>query len=297
MKLIILRFLSIFFLVFFLNVVPQSLKDNAQSVFEPGTIEIDSYGFEMVYVPGGNFEMGIESERYSEGVRSGAFGSIWEEQEELVYDLIREQGVFDAYIPTVSNFWIDRYEVTIEQYNSFARLCMDTGRCSDSDLSQTPELMSDPRQPQINVTWLDAVLFCTGREARLPTEEEWEYAASGPENLNFPWGDTLIPEYLAGETTYPVGSVTTNVSWVGAYDLVGNAAEWVEDRLAPYPNSSSDYAPISIFFNSDTRRVIRGGSYRTSILDLTTFSRRWAQLNSTSEIGVGFRCVRSDPPN
>lgn len=73
-------------------------------------------------------------------------------------------------------FWIDKYEVTNAQYAS-------TG-CTDWS--------SEPQQPRNCVTWFEARDFCAGRDARLPTEAEWEYVARGPDGLVYPWGNTYI---------------------------------------------------------------------------------------------------------
>jgi formylglycine-generating enzyme required for sulfatase activity len=70
-------------------------------------------------------------------------------------------------------FWIDKYEVTNAQYGS-------TG-CEDWS--------SEPDQPRNCVSWFDTRDFCAARDAHLPTEAEWEYAARGPDALVYPWGN------------------------------------------------------------------------------------------------------------
>ena len=72
-------------------------------------------------------------------------------------------------------FWIDVYEVSNAQF----------GR---------PVNTVTENHPVDGVTWFDADAFCTSRGVRLPTEAEWEYAARGPDNLIYPWGN----EYIAG---------------------------------------------------------------------------------------------------
>src|SRR5215216_789606 len=88
-----------------------------QETPEPGTVVIDPYGFEMVYVPAGSFEMGITRQQFHDFIVSGAFGDVPASQVDLLEDVATGQGVFDAYKATVRAFWIDRYEVTIEQYS------------------------------------------------------------------------------------------------------------------------------------------------------------------------------------
>jgi len=74
-----------------------------------------------------------------------------------------------------SPFWIDRFEVTNAQYGS-------TGEFSGNN------------HPRDSVNWSQAVNFCRSRGARLPYEEEWEYAARGPDALEYPWGVGFIEE-------------------------------------------------------------------------------------------------------
>ncbi|MEQ8676803.1 MAG: formylglycine-generating enzyme family protein [Aggregatilineales bacterium] len=282
-------------LVIFLVNTPSTITANHLNA---GEVIVDQYGFEMVYVPAGRVTMGIERGRLVQFIEQGAFLDVPESQVDLILDIYEEQGAFETIDIEVSEFWIDRYEVTIEQYLSRAEYCMGTGRCNTLNLP--PELMSDPNQPQVGIDWFDALRFCVGRGARLATEHEWEYAASGSENLIFPWGNTLVYENISIAVptigvTYPVGSKRENISWVGAYDMAGNAAEWVEDRLLPYAFDSDLWALWSSTPNFDTQRVMRGGSYYSSTaLETTTFAR--ISRNSQSASG-GIRCVRSANPN
>jgi len=257
-----------------------------------GAITVDGAGFEMVYVPSGTVEMGITRQNLSDLLEQGLLGDIPWQQLVLLMNMAEEQGVFDTKTVTMHAFWIDRYEVTIEQYQSLTEYCAGTGLCSTPDLSEVPQLTADPNQPQIGVSWFDALRFCVGRGARLPTEAEWEYAASGPENSIFPWGNSAVIENLsANDTTYPVGSKLGNVSWAGVYDLAGNAAEWVEDRIQPYHPSRSE---AFIFHGqSDVYRVVRGGDYRATLFFMTSFAR---DANSPVTLGEGFRCARSTDP-
>jgi iron(II)-dependent oxidoreductase len=271
----------------------QTAAQEGQETPEPATVETDRYGFEMIYVPAGSFEMGITRQQFHDYIVSGALGDVPDSQVDLVEDIAAGQGVFEAYTATIPAFWIDRYEVTIEQYTSLTEVCIGTGRCSRIDLSRTPELASDPNQPQVKVTWFDAMRFCNGRGARLPSEEEWEYTASGPDNRLFPWGDTFVPDHVSTENTYPVGTRAGNVSWIGAYDMAGNAGEWVENHLkryTPLSQEQSDILPIE----SDVQRVIRGGSYRTTVNFLTTFARSSDHPDTQGVMGI--RCARSSDP-
>jgi formylglycine-generating enzyme required for sulfatase activity len=292
------KFLQIFLLCFIalLNLTLLSLNGKAQEAeteFEPGAVVVDRLGFEMVYVPSGIVEMGITHEDLSNFLEQGALGDIPESQFELLMNTAQEQGVFDIRTMSVPAFWIDRYEVTIGQYQSRTEECVGTGRCATADLSELPQLTADSNQPQIGVPWFDALRFCIGRDARLPTEAEWEYAASGPGNLIFPWGNRVNTNNLTiSSPTYPVGSKSGNVSWVGVYDLAGNASEWVEDRIQLYDPSEPE--TLFVYNNqTDVYRVVRGGSYQTTIFSMTSFAR---DAQNPASAGEGFRCARSNDP-
>jgi formylglycine-generating enzyme required for sulfatase activity len=175
-------------------------------------------------------------------------------------------------------YWIDQTEVTNEQYGSSG-------------------MREGGTRPRENITWLDAQAFCQGRDARLPTEAEWEYAARGPEGLPFPWGNELNDEAIWNRTndegTAPVGSRPTGRSWVYAYDMSGNVWEWVFDwYYNNYYQTLSDRVVNPPGPESGASKVVRGGSWlSSSILELRTSTRgQYAPEEKYSSIG--FRCVR-----
>jgi len=106
--------------------------------------------------------------------------------------------------------------------------------------------------PVIWVTRDQAAEYCSWVGGRLPTEAEWEYAARGPENLTFPWGNEFDPSRVnycdascahgvvdpscddGYPETAPVGSFSSGVSWSGALDMAGNVREWVSDWFGYY---------------------------------------------------------------
>jgi formylglycine-generating enzyme required for sulfatase activity len=261
-----------------------------------GDIVEDEFGIEMVYVPGAVYSVGVERERLRELCEQ--FGE--EDPDYCVQAIEEDSGATFTQMLEIQPFYIDRFEMTIEQYNQF---CGVNALSVIEDCASPPldtSFYQDTQQPQGNVSWYAADAICGLRLARLPTEAEWEYAASGPQRFVFPWGNifdqaNLVhsnPEY---STTYPVGSIFGNQSWVGLFDLTGNVAEWVEDRyatriLAAIEPDEWSFSEIS---NADeTGRVVKGGNFGSHYWFLTNFYRRRVSPETASP-GIGFRCARS----
>ncbi|WP_175737187.1 formylglycine-generating enzyme family protein [Burkholderia ambifaria] len=134
----------------------------------------------------------------------------------------------------------------------------------------------------------------TGRRFRLPTEAEWEYAASGGTGAEYPWGDTFDPRAAntveAGPlSTTPVGIFPLGRSMFGVDDLAGNVEEYVADDYRPYPGGD----PISDDLSSTqgSYRIARGGSF-TRFGDLARCARRHGRYQRDI-YAMGFRLVES----
>jgi formylglycine-generating enzyme required for sulfatase activity len=181
-------------------------------------------------------------------------------------------------------FWIDRTEVTNDQFNHFHGVAANPGR------------WTNPDRPRNNITWAEARDYCRLRGARLPTEAEWEYAARGPDDLIYPWGNEFDPDKvadtrLAGNQTVAVGSRPAGKSWVGALDMTGNVWEWVSSAYRPYPYDATDGREQDVR-NAVVQRVLRGGSWLTNdYYNLRTTSRNGQYSISRGDL-VGIRCAR-----
>jgi iron(II)-dependent oxidoreductase len=144
------------------------------------------------------------------------------------------------------------------------------------------------------VTWFEARDFCTRRGGRLPTEAQWEYAAKGPDNLTYPWGNTFVFDYVvhgisSGGTSDEVGRRPDGASWVGAFDMSGNLWEWTSTLYRAFPYDPNDGRDTSIP-SQDNRPVIRGGSWASGEHRLRT-SYRDIAIPSYGDEYIGFRCV------
>jgi formylglycine-generating enzyme required for sulfatase activity len=172
-------------------------------------------------------------------------------------------------------FWIDRYEISNGAFGGYGFWPL-------------------PQQPREVVNWFEASEYCAARGARLPTEVEWEYAARGPDNLIYSWGNNFIPDNAtyglnSGLQTNFVGERPGGASWVGALDLIGNVYEWTSTLYYPYPYNLADNRENS----SDTAglRVVRGGSWMQGA-DIMQASLRVAQEPDARNNTTGFRCAR-----
>jgi sulfatase modifying factor 1 len=131
----------------------------------------------------------------------------------------------------VSSFFIDRFEVTAEDYND----CVDEGVCLDTMDIDDCNLFAGRLDHPVNcVTYDMAASYCGWRGLRLPSEAEWERAARGDELTLYPWGDQAADCSLAavdecGASTVPIGSKRQGDSPFGIADMAGNVSEWVSD--------------------------------------------------------------------
>jgi sulfatase modifying factor 1 len=146
------------------------------------------------------------------------------------------------------------------------------------------------------VTWYEAMAFCIWDGGRLPTEAEWEFAAAGGAR-QWPF-TTGFTEPLAGASNYgsPSGSpVPVDVSSALEANrttyMGGNVAEWIFDQQGTYPTSCGSTADCAIA-PAEKDRVVRGGSWSDSVVDIRTAHRTFhAPIERNAH--VGFRCARA----
>jgi len=139
-------------------------------------------------------------------------------------------------------FYIDKYEVTNRQYKEF---CTATGHPAPPppDWGRT-YFDNNPDAPVLGIEFDDAKAYATWAKKRLPTEAEWEKAAGwdakAKKKLRYPWGDSSsgTEGNIGTNKVANVGSYVNDRSPYGAFDMAGNAWEWVDSPYAPYEGST-----------------------------------------------------------
>jgi formylglycine-generating enzyme required for sulfatase activity len=156
--------------------------------------------------------------------------------------------------------------------------------------------------PMTCVSWYEAMAFCIWDGGYLPTEAEWNYAASGgSEQRAYPWSnpansiDSGCPyaNNSCGGKAIAVGSKSPkgDSRWHHS-DLSGNIYEWALDWYMPYPSSPcSDCAYLMMPSETFPERVARGGDFSSVFSDVRTAARHGANPDKRY-IGIGLRCAR-----
>ncbi len=146
----------------------------------------------------------------------------------------------------------------------------------------------DPRRPVVHVSWFEADAFARAHGARLPTEAEWEKAATWDQEAGTaraqPWGDAPRGDAIAARAnvdqrafgTLPAGSLGDDVSPSGCRGMVGDAWEWTASRFDGYPGFEPfPYREYSEVFFGDEHKVLRGGSWATDRSLMRPSFRNW----------------------
>ena len=177
-------------------------------------------------------------------------------------------------------FSISIYPVTNEQYRLFISA---TGREPPSYWEEDTYPSGKAEHPVVNISREDATGFCrwlselTGRSYHLPDEVEWEKAARGNDEREFPWGNVFDTEKCnsaksgIGDTT-PVDDYENGKSPYGCYDMVGNVSEWTETT-------------------EGDRAVVRGSSYENEARSSNCYFRKLVNPRDVAD-SIGFRIVK-----
>jgi formylglycine-generating enzyme required for sulfatase activity len=188
----------------------------------------------------------------------------------------------------VDAFCMDTTEVTTAAYAA----CVASGKCTKADTggSCNAGVAGRENHPINCVDWNQGNAYCEAQGQRLPTEEEWEYAATGGDGRTYPWGNDAQSNQLCwdGEgnnlgkgnrhSTCAVGSYPSGNSPFGLADMSGNVWEWTS---TPYDSSA---------------RVRRGGCWYNDVPSNVRSASRFRSLPATRFDFLGFRCAGSSLP-
>lgn len=173
---------------------------------------------------------------------------------------------------TVSAFWMGKTDVAVSAYQK----CVQAGGCSEPKTGGLCNWSTSKTNHPVNcVDWTQATAFCSWAGGRLPTADEWEYAAKGGESRIYPWGNQAPNETLAkfgiDNGTAPAGSYPTGASKHGLLDMAGSVWQWT-----------------AINYDSSTKEL-RGGGWVSPPQSLRA-SSRFRYAPSGQSYGIGFRC-------
>jgi len=243
---------------------------------------------EMVEIPGGNFMM-------------GSYGSNSE---------------YPPHKVTVPAFYMGKFQVTQAQWRVVAGWPQ-VIRELKPEPSYFPKNKrrdkGDEDRPVEQVSWEEAVEFCarmsakTGRDYRLPSEAEWEYACRAGTDTPFAFGETITPEFVnyngnysygkapKGEyrkETVPVGNLGVANAF-GLYDMHGNVWEWCEDVWHQNYQKAPDNGSAWLSGGDSNYRVLRGGSWNSGGHGCRSAIRDDYVLPGNHVNNIGFRVVVS----
>lgn len=191
----------------------------------------------------------------------------------------------------VPPFELSKYEITFDQFDTYA---LEAGADLPDDNG-----FGRGNRAVVNLTWYEANDFCRFYGFRLPSEQEWEYAArdTGQDRV-YPGvkDEKEVDQYVrhidnSVMHSFSVGTKTPNE--LGLYDMGGNVFEWVGDYYEFYPEVGTD--PVYKDLERFSMRIIRGGSFKMNLSVAQTWWRS-GTLGDISSDNIGFRCARSIEP-
>ena len=243
-------------------------------------------GMVMVYVPAGPFLMGSDP----------AIDSTALENEQPQHQV------------NLSAFWIDRTEVSNDQYEA----CVRVGACAPSAYARAPAY-GGTDYPVVGAGWEDARAYCRWVGGDLPTEAQWEKAARGTDGRIFPWGnefdgtrvnfcDANCPSFLKTdayddgyEQAAPADSFWSGASPYGAFHMAGNVYEWTLDCFDHrfYDTvAATGEDPVNDRANCGEHTLRGGGWLSTRHACRSAYRVNEVVMNVSGEwSSVGFRCA------
>ena len=259
-------------------------------------------GLELVQVPGGRFVLGAPARGFAydnERPRHGA---------ELPAFLIGRAPITNAtFLRFVEGggyvrreWWSDEGWAWKEQYDITRPGAWTDGLDGEWRLDGIHPL--HPDRPVVHVSWFEADAFARAHGARLPSEGEWEKAATWDQEREFatvlPWGDEepapgrhANVDHIA-DGPLPAGSFPEGASPSGCLGMIGDVWEWTSSDFDGYPGFvAHPYREYSEVFFGNDYKVLRGGSWATRARVITAAFRNW-DYPQRRQIFAGFRIAR-----
>ena len=277
----------------------------APRAIDPPSPTIPSHGAEMVHFPGGDVTIGstdrlaaYDNERPRHLVRLAPFWIDAVPVTNGAYLEFVETGGYEEQRFWSAAGWDWRCESGVRAPKHWERT-LDGWRTRTMDR----ERVLDPSRPVCHVCYFEAEAFARFAGKRLPTEAEWEGAATWDPRVGraraYPWGDEAPTaahanvDQLAFDTA-PVWAYARNISPVGCYGMIGDVWEWTSSDFAGYPGYESfPYREYSEVFFGTEYKVLRGGSWATGPHVARATFRNW-DYPIRRQIFSGFRCARDD---
>jgi len=244
----------------------RSITSGPNKPMEPGEVAIKP---DLIEIPGGKFQMGRNDSLPTES---------------------------PAHEVNVDTFSMDKTEVTNVEYGQFVR---QTNHAPPEHWGSVKPPVGQELLPVSNVSYPDALAFAEWRSKRdnvtyrLPTEEEWEYAArNGDKDKLYPWGNTWQGGRAATLETgvgreQPVGTYPTGTNRWGNQDLMGNVWEWTSSKASVYKGNN-----LQLPAQYKDWIVVRGGSYSSPSNKISGTMRDWFAPTYKNPV-LGFRLVKS----
>jgi formylglycine-generating enzyme required for sulfatase activity len=228
----------------------------------PSRVSSNKDDAEMILIPNGSFVFGASQQEIQSLLTKYKFP--WAE----IYgtELPKQQKQVEA-------FYIDRYEVTNEQYEKFLK---ETRHREPKYWRR--QLLNGKRQPVVGVGWTDAAAYAKWAGKRLPREEEWEKAARGTDGRAWPWGNVPNNSSYNGKAQANgapanVGNFPSGDSVYGVSDMAGNVWEMTS---GVWQGGS---------------KAMRGGSFLNAVSEVRVTVRWTASDQDRGAVWLGFRCV------
>lgn len=254
--------------------LPPTLGSSAISAIDGAT---------LMFVPGGSFIMGSD------------FGDRTSQLDEQPLNTV-----------TLPDFWVDRTEVTVGQYQKCiaANACTPPEKTSSGTRAKYFDDEKYAAYPVLWLNWAQSANYCEWAGRRLPTDMEWEKAARGPDGNKYPWGvappDSTRANFASqSRDTTAVGTYPLGASPYGALDMSGNVAE----RVSSFYRSHWFNLDKVLTATPPPEESFRGGAYglrNGSWTDSASKQRAayhgFAIDNQVGTHNIGFRCVVSQLP-